>query len=205
MSNADSINDDEYGGFAIEFGDLKIDNDDRLGNLEDSASTGTLGIPKPDNFIDPDTLVEEMSQVSQNTPPPTIQEDKNTLINTSNLEEFRNLNLEENKKRDKYPSRFAMTTLKPVGTPPFSRTPNSLGNNKKNYPNPVTPTRDTNKEKIASGTPSPKSTETSTDRSEDMEVSSQSSADEDKPHNTSMKLSPNESIEGKKKKKFKKK
>lgn len=135
LSNADSINDDEYGGFSIEFGELKIDNEDRIGNLEDSTSTGTLGMPKPDNFIDPDTQLEESSQGSESTSPSTIQEDIKKPNCASNLEDFENLNLEENK--NKYPSRFVMTTLKPAQTSPSSGTSTPRkGDKKRRTPKP---------------------------------------------------------------------
>ena len=54
ISEYDSDEDDDYGGFAIEFGELKIGDKNIQSNIDDSASTGTMNLPTPKGFIDPD-------------------------------------------------------------------------------------------------------------------------------------------------------
>ena len=54
ISEYDSGEDDDYGGFAIEFGELKIGDKNIQSNINDSASTGTMNLPTPKGFIDPD-------------------------------------------------------------------------------------------------------------------------------------------------------
>ena len=62
ISEYDSDEDDEYGGFAIEFGELKIGDDNIQSNIDDSASTGTMNLPKPERFID----FDNKSDLSEN-------------------------------------------------------------------------------------------------------------------------------------------
>ena len=54
ISEYDSDEDDDYGGFAIEFGELKIGDKNIQSNIDDSASTGTMNLPTPKDFIDLD-------------------------------------------------------------------------------------------------------------------------------------------------------
>ena len=61
ISDYDSEGDDDYGGFSIEFGDLKIHNRDVQANIDESASTGTMNLPQPEGFIDPDLTSEQRS------------------------------------------------------------------------------------------------------------------------------------------------
>ena len=100
ISDYDSDGDDDYGGFSIEFGDLKIGNNDVQANIDDSASTGTMNLPKPDGFIDSDSTSEP--QNTRNKP--------KIVINLSNefaeqepspseeLKKFSKINLVDNGK-----------------------------------------------------------------------------------------------------------
>ena len=142
LSDVESSNDDEYGGFSIEFGDLKLENDDRVGNIEDSASIGTLGIPKPPDFIDPDTLSQESPRTPQEVSPSQSPTSYSLSQKEPDIEKFSNLNLEGNKTLE-YPSKFPLVKLQAHS----ALTPKDKNVSAPTKPTPVTPRGD-NKSKV---------------------------------------------------------
>ena len=143
LSDVESNNDDGYGGFSIEFGDLKIDNDDRIGNIEDSASIGTFGIPAPPNFIDLETSSQESTKNPQEISPSQSPTSKSPSHKDLNIEKFSNLNIEGNT-TSKYPSKYPLVQLQSSNATPSEN--NNSSNKMK--PTPVTP-RDDNKSRAS--------------------------------------------------------
>ena len=74
LSISDIDSDEELEGFAIEFGDMDLNNETRKSNLgEDSASLGTLGLAKPADFIVPSDSSDSSEASTSSTESPHKQ------------------------------------------------------------------------------------------------------------------------------------